>query len=337
MNSITDPIAPMVIEIDSKNSDKDNLNIKIPILPPKIFRDYSKLNDLEISNFNFIKAEIKEFIADEKAEIVFRDLIKNEFDHSIQLNANTSLDYRSVIGFYAQNIMKELKLSGVYDIVYGKLKSFIKNYLFINPVDLDNPIVLRNIVETKQFKTIMESFKKGINEVTVQTNLESYIKDYIEVDKTRPFVVKNQESIIPQKSVFNKIVGNNPLELDFANFLEKCDDIISYTKNYLAVHFNIDYQNSEGEISNYYPDFIVKKTEKEIYIIETKGNENINDVYKINRLEQWCDDINNIQNDIHCSFLYVSFEQFYIYKPANFNNLIEFFKGKKPSINDKYI
>ena len=37
--------------------------------------------------------------------------------------------------------------------------------------------------------------------------------------------------------------------LQLAAFLEECDNIISYVKNYLAVHFTIDYVNANGDIS----------------------------------------------------------------------------------------
>ncbi|GFO97529.1 type III restriction protein res subunit [groundwater metagenome] len=74
--------------------------------------------------------------------------------------------------------------------------------------------------------------------------------------------------MIPNKSVFNKIIGDSDLELRFAQYLEQCQDIISYVKNYFSVQFKIDYKNDHGDISNYYPDFIVKKSEKEFYIIE---------------------------------------------------------------------
>ena len=59
----------------------------------------------------------------------------------------------------------------------------------------------------------------------------------------------------------------------FLPFFE-LEKVPSYIKNFFAVHFKIDYQNSSGDLSNYYPDFIVKRNEKEIYIIETKGREN---------------------------------------------------------------
>jgi len=45
------------------------------------------------------------------------------------------------------------------------------------------------------------------------------------------------------------------------------EGIISYVKNYFAVNFRIDYVNADGNISNYYPDFIVKTSPKEICIV----------------------------------------------------------------------
>ncbi len=73
------------------------------------------------------------------------------------------------------------------------------------------------------------------------------------------------------KSVFNKIIGDSLFELKFAAFLEECEDIASYVKNYMAVHFQIDYVNASGNISNYYPDFIVKQSSTSVVIVETKG------------------------------------------------------------------
>lgn len=66
--------------------------------------------------------------------------------------------------------------------------------------------------------------------------------------------------------------------------MEKCDDVISYAKNYYAVHFNIDYVDANGNISSYYPDFIVKTNDKEIYIVETKGLEDLDVPLKMGRL-----------------------------------------------------
>ena len=104
--------------------------------------------------------------------------------------------------------------------------------------------------------------------------------------------------------------------------MEECEDIISYVKNYLAVHFTIDYKNADGDISNYYPDFIVKKTEKEIFIIETKGQEDLDVPLKTKRLRQWCEDINKAQSKVKYGFIFVDEEDFHKYKPRTFQQLI---------------
>jgi len=163
----------------------------------------------------------------------------------------------------------------------------------------------------------------------LQDKGDAEIRDTIKLRKTRPFVVKEQGYIIPKKSVFNKIIGDSNLELQFAAFLEECDDIISYVKNYPAVHFKIDYVNAKGEISNYYPDFIVKKSKKEIFIIETKGLEDLDVPLKMERLDQWCIDINKIQANIKYDYVFVDEESFNQYRPKSFRELIAGFREYK--------
>ena len=147
--------------------------------------------------------------------------------------------------------------------------------------------------------------------------------------KTRPFVVKEQGYLMAQKSVFNKIVGDSHLELLFASFLEKCDDIISYAKNYFAVNFRIDYVNADGNISNYYPDFIVKTSPKDICIVETKGLEDLDVPLKMERLKKWCEDINATQNKIRCDYVFVEEEEFEKYAPKSFKELVTNFRKYK--------
>jgi type III restriction enzyme len=120
------------------------------------------------------------------------------------------------------------------------------------------------------------------------------------------------------------------LELLFARFLEDCDDVISYTKNYWAVHFKLDYVNADGDISSYYPDFMVKlPSSKKIIIVETKGQEDLDVPFKMERLRQWCEDINRVQSDVIYDFVYVDQESFERYRPSSFSHLLEGFREFK--------
>jgi type III restriction enzyme len=142
-------------------------------------------------------------------------------------------------------------------------------------------------------------------------------------------VVKDQGYLLPKKSVFNRVIGDSHLELLFANFLEDCSDIISYAKNYFAVNFKVDYVNANGDISNYYPDFIVKQSNKRIVIVETKGQEDLDVPLKMERLRLWCADINRVQSEVKFDFVFVDMEGFEKYKPSNFQSLLKGFTKYK--------
>ena len=327
----TAPKAPIIIEVDNENTKKDvdKLDIEIPVLSPRIYREYKRLEDLETSSFGCKKIAYRQFSEEEKREIVFKDITTGEINHTTLLDSSAVTDYRSVIGYFTHVIMKDLRLVSGYDVLYGKVKDFVSLHLFDSTVDIDDLNTLRNLSELSATKTIIETFKKKINELTVQDKGSAEIRDYIKLRQTRPFVVKEQGFLVPQKSLFNKIIGDSRLELLFASFLEKCTDVISYAKNYLAVHFTIDYVNEDGNISNYYPDFVVKTGDKDLFIVETKGIEDPDVPLKMARLKKWCEDINASQKKVCFDYVFVDEEDFNKYKPDSFSSLVNNFKKYK--------
>ena len=87
--------------------------------------------------------------------------------------------------------------------------------------------------------------------------------------------------------------------------------------------------NADGNISNYYPDFLVKLADKRIVIVETKGLEDLDVPLKIERLRQWCEDINRIQTDVAYDFVYVDQESYEKFSPKSFRQLIDGFREYK--------
>jgi type III restriction enzyme len=324
MGSGSKPKMPLVVEVDKEDKTKDieNLDIEIPVLTPRIQREYKNLSELNLSKFTFKPVSIKQFTDEEKRQIVFKDLNDEEKIHHITELTMVNPDYHSVVGFFTQAIQKELRLVSGYDILYGKVKDFIANYLFGKSIQLEDMNILRNLSEIEANRTIIETFKKEINDLTIVDKGEAEISNHIKISKTRPFVVKDQGYMMPKKSLFNRIVGDSHLELEFADFLDKADDVISFTKNFFAVQFKIDYRNSDGDISNYFPDFIVKVKNNEIYIVETKGQEDTDVELKRKRLQQWCEDVNKQQKKFTYKELYVIEEDFRKYRTNSFLQLV---------------
>lgn len=324
-------ITPLVIEVDQDNEKKDltKLDIEIPVLTPRVYREYKNLGQLDVTSLGHTQVQYQHFTEEQQREIVFRDITTGEVTHTTELDTAGVADYRSVIGYFTQTIMKDLRLVSGYDVLYGKVKAFAQDQLFDQTVELEDPNTLRNLSEVPATRTLIETFKKAINALTIESKGDAEIRDSIKLRQTRPFVAKQQGYLIPRKSVFNKIIGDSSLELLFAGFLDDCEDVISYAKNYLAVHFKLDYVNADGDISNYYPDFLVKATESEVYIVETKGQEDLDVPLKMERLKQWCADINAIQSDVRYDYVYVDEDGFKEYRPSSFRQLIDGFREYK--------
>jgi type III restriction enzyme len=324
---------PLVVEIDQENSKKDldALDIEIPVLTPRVYREYKNLASLDVSAMRHQRVAYLQFSEEQQREIVFKDVTTGEVTHTTILDTAGIADYRSVIGYFAQTVMKDLRLVSGYDVLYGKVKAFVETELFGQRVELESPNTLRNLSELAATKTLLETFKKAINALTVQQKGDAEIRDSIKLRQTRPFVTKDQGYIVPKKSVFNRIIGDSHFELLFASFLENCpdDDVVSYAKNYFAVHFKLDYVNGDGDISNYYPDFIVKLANGTVVIVEIKGREDLDVPLKVMRLRQWCEDINRIQKSVRYDFVYVDEESFERYKPKTFKALLDGFREYK--------
>ena len=213
-----------------------------------------------------------------------------------------------------------------------KVKSFIREHLFApSPVDLENPVVLRNLSETEVGKILYDSFKTSMNSLTIQESGTSRIEDWIRLKETRPFRVENRSFRVSKKSIFSKIVGEakyDGFELFFASFLDAACDVQSFTKNYLAIGFKLDYVRADGDLSNYVPDFFVRSTDGTVYIIETKGREELDIPQKMARLKQWCADATTAsvkEDGVVYRFLYIDQKGFEKHQPNNLSALASSF------------
>ena len=322
MGEGTGPKTPLMIEVDTENERKnlDALDIALPRLTPRVYREYKNLSDLDESAMGHEKVLYQEFTEEEQREIVFKDVTTGAVTHTTILDTAGVADYRSVLGYFAHTIMKDLRLVSGYDVLYGKVKSFVRSELYGREVELEAPNTMRNLSELASTRTILESFKKAINALTVREKGDAEIRDHIKLRETRPFVVKEQGYVVSKKSVFNRTIGDSRLELEFASFLEDCADVESYAKNYLAVGFKLDYVKADGDISNYYPDFVVKLAGGEIWLVETKGREDLNDPGKWERLQQWCSDASRLDSGRQYRALFVREEDWERYKPKSFRD-----------------
>ncbi|HAM45395.1 MAG TPA: hypothetical protein DCM67_10315, partial [Propionibacteriaceae bacterium] len=64
-------------------------------------------------------------------------------------------------------------------------------------------------------------------------------------------------------------------------------------------------------------------------VVKTKGQEDLDVPVKMQRLAQWCDDVNRVQRDVTYDFVYVDQESFDDYRPTSFRQLVDSFTEYK--------
>jgi type III restriction enzyme len=317
------------VENDSPDKDIDALDIALPKLSRRFSREFKDLSELDPASFGNAKLPIKSFTPEETREIVFKTMLDGEVDHTILLDGTGPADYRSVVAFFARQLLKDLRLVGGYDQLYPNVRDFLRDHLFQRPVDLEDPVILRNLSEPEVSKVVFDTFRAAMNALTIRESGSSRIEGHIRLRDTRPFRTDPRQYLPTKRSVFNRVVGEanaDSLELAFAAFLESAaPDVQSFAKNYFAVGFKLDYVKANGELSTYTPDFIVRTTDGIVWIVETKGREELDLPQKMARLRQWCIDASEASAPLggpQYGFVYVDQESFERHRPKDFSSLV---------------
>jgi type III restriction enzyme len=324
----------LVVEVETQSPDKDidALDIAVPRLTRRYNREFKDLTELEPEHFGNTKLPVKPFTPEQTREIIFKTMLDSEVDHTMHLDGTGPGDYRSVVAFFSRQLLKDLRLVGGYDQLYPKVKNFMRDHLFVSAVDLDDPVILRNLSEPEVAKVLFDHFRAAINALTIYEGGSSRIDGYIRLRDTRPFRTEPRGFLQAKKSVFNRIVGEanaDSLELAFAAFLDAAPDVQAFGKNYMAVGFKIEFVRANGELSTYTPDFVVRTTSGEVWVVETKGREEIDLPQKMARLRQWCEDATEAARDdggTTYHFVYVDQQGFEQHKPSSFAGLVSAFR-----------
>ena len=216
---------------------------------------------------------------------------------------------------------------GLDHFVYENLKIFLSNYLFGKLVDLQDINILRNLSEPEVTQIILKVFIKEINKITLKNlNFKESFKSKL-ISKSLPYLSSRKKIYYrPKKSVFNLISGDSKFEIEFSEYLDSFEDVVSFYKNDIQLKQSIEYIKNDGSIGLYFPDFFIKLSDGERWVVETKGAESLNDPRKFERLKIWCEDASKSQG-VNWKCLYIRQELWNQLrpKPIKFNELANYF------------
>ena len=330
MGQNTGPLGPMVLSPDPKKGDYD---IEIPELKPRYVKHLLDFNEIDIDQLERLSLEIRQFSESEQREIIFRDIDTEKMAWATDLGQDIKPLPQFLINYFVKSLMKELRIVGGREILYEKLKYYIINYLFAVPVDLNDSNIIRNLSEDNVRNPLIELFVKTISLLEDEPVGLSEVIYYIKFSKVRPIELSRRDYLVSSKSIFDRVVCDNDDELKFASFLDRTSDVKSFIKNQVGSQFfSVEYINSRGSLSLYYPDFIVEDDEGKIWIIETKGSEDLEVLPKWNRLVMWCQDATERDSNGRIfESLFIKHDKFQARTFSSFKELVEAFGHEEPS------
>lgn len=218
-------------------------------------------------------------------------------------------------------IGRECRLTGQFHRLAGLVKEYIETVLFGVAVNMEEDYVLVRLNKPDAKAAIFEAFVAAIRARTVQPQIVRPTGETLRFSAT-PGYEWSRTAYAGQKTVFNLTACDNQFEADFAAFLDRASDVAAYAKNNLYTHFNLDYQNSEGAIRFYYPDFIVRLVSGEHWLVETKGLEDVEVVRKDARAQQWCKDASGLLGGPAWRYAKVPFGAFNKSTATSFDELV---------------
>ena len=271
INVVREP-PPLSVKIAPEKS-RLEYDIEIPQTQLRYTRNYKKISSIDVFNLPSLYHSDK---LDEQRKVILKmefPITQTEVHKTGVIPPVFSLG-QECLSFIVNQIMKKARLTCSFSELYPMVEKYVLNRCFEVKIDnIENPKLVKHLNDIAIQEAIIELLAREIGLLTAEAKETIIEKQTLKLSKIPPFTWRRKH-LRCKKTVFNFVAVFNNFEAEFAQFLDKCEDIVRFAS--LAEKFKIDYLSSRGAIRFYYPDFVAvqKERDKEVFwIIETKGRE----------------------------------------------------------------
>jgi type III restriction enzyme len=314
----------VVIETIFPDPEKTAYDIAMPVLSPILTRKRTlreEIEGLDVSRFQTPKLPKKE--GDSAAQeftyegydiITLEKLIEREYAIP---QVQTS---QEVISYYAKRIASDLKLPSQFAALVPKIRKFLQTKAFGEPVDLDDPTMIKAIAHPVAQHVTVKVFVAALREAVVEEQTPT-LEHAGRRLSTTPGFPWSRPTLAATKTLFNLVAADNEFEKTFALFLEKADDVARFAKLPERFNFTIPYTDAAANLRYYEPDFVAVTADGVHHLVETKGREDIDVKHKDRAARLWCENATRLIGTewVYRKVLQKEFERL---QPSDFEDLI---------------
>ena len=271
---------------------KMEMDITIPVLSPILIRKKSLAEEIAELDVNALDCPVLPRKQDDAAAKTFRyegyDLITLQKLVEREYSIPEPQTAEEVIGYYARRIAQDVKLPSQFSALAPKVREFLETKAFGRRVTLSDPVMIKAISSNVAQYVTVKTFVDALRKLVVSELEPQLLHAGRPLSETQPFPW-SRPTITADKTVFNLVPCHNEFEKEFAQFLQKAEDVNSFAKLPEQFGFAIEYMDSAVNLRYYEPDFVVLPKDGIHYIAETKGLEDVNVANKDRAAHLWCE------------------------------------------------
>ncbi|MCL4508640.1 MAG: DEAD/DEAH box helicase family protein [Chloroflexi bacterium] len=326
---------PVVITTIAPDPEKMAQDITVPVLSPILARkktlaeeiaaiDVAKLtcpklpkkeDDLAASQFHFEGYDI----------ISLQKLVEREYTIPEPQTAE------EVISYYAKRIAQDVKLPAQFANLVPKVRQFLRDRAFGETVDLADKTIIRAIATSVAQYLTVKTFATILRALVVEELSPQLEHAGRPLSETEPFPF-SRPTFEASKTVFNLVAADNDFEREFAHYLQDATDIRSFAKLPRRFGFTIEYADSATNLRYYEPDFVAVDLDGVHYVIETKGQENIDVAHKDRAATIWCENA-TLLTDVTWAYVKVPQAEFGKLQPTVWSDAVVMFGGVRLTLD----
>ena len=184
-----------------------------------------------------------------------------------------------IVGYSAKVIAASLKLPSQFNALAPKVWDFFEGRAFGGKVDMYNPAIIQAMNHLIAGYVVVDVFARALKDKIIEQVEPTIEGESRCLSSIEPFAF-SRSVLEARKCVFNLVACDNDFEYEFAQFLERAKDVVSFSKLPQQFGFSIEYIDNNANLRYYYPDFVVKIETGEMWLVETKGQESLEVAFK---------------------------------------------------------
>jgi type III restriction enzyme len=270
--------------------DRKEFDIGLPVLTPSLVRKKSLAEEiaaLEVTNFQSIVLPMGE---DDGYDII---TLKKEFEREYAIPEPQTA--QEVIGYYARRIAEAVKLPAQFAALAPKVREFFEQRAFGHPANLNDLAVVKAMSTAVAHYVCVDVFKKALQALTIEEQTPQLLEPARLLSACQPFPW-SRPVWEGQKSIFNLVPCDNDFEREFAKFLDNAKDVTAFSKLPRGFGFTIEYTDAATNLRNYEPDFVAIDKSGVHWLLESKGQENVDVLRKDIAAARWCENASKLSS-----------------------------------------